>query len=61
MIPTEALNLLSNMAAERVQDARLAGHGLTADMIEMNRRAAYGVLETLVKQQQEKPQETKAK
>lgn len=53
MRPTEALNLLSNMAAERVQDARRDGHGLTAELIEMNRRAAIDVLLPLTKPSEE--------
>lgn len=56
MSPTEALNLLSNMAAERAQDARRDGLGLTADLIELNRRAAVEVLAPLVKPQDAKAQ-----
>jgi hypothetical protein len=61
MSPTEAINLLSNMAAERVQDARLAGQGLTADLIELNRRAAVEALAPLVKAQDAAQQDAKAK
>ena len=44
MTPAEALNVLTHAASERAQDARTAGHPLTADLLAMNIKAAHEVL-----------------
>jgi hypothetical protein len=45
MNPAEALNVLTRAASERVQDARAAGHALTADLLALNLNEAKRVLD----------------
>jgi hypothetical protein len=45
MTPAEAMNMLTNAASERIQDARAAGHALTADLLTLNLTEARRVLD----------------
>ena len=49
MTAPEALNILAQIASERVIDARRDGLGITADILAQNAKAAYDVLAEAIK------------
>lgn len=55
MTPKQALDVLSNLAQERIVCAQQDGHAFTADMIRQNAQAAIDVLAEIVKDPETPP------